>query len=274
MTAKKVFDFTDYKAFLKHIEEVRAPIQRGFRSRLAEETGCQNAFISQVLNSGAQFSLEQTLKIASYLKLTDDERHYFLWLVEYARAGSQELKTYFQNLMTILREKNLEIKERVGSAQTLSIENQSIYYSHWYYAAIHVLVTIPKFRTVSNIAQALDLPAGLAERAVLFLVTSGLLTESRGELRPGPTQLHLDRGSPNISKHHTNWRIAAINSLSTEASTDVHYSTVSSLSLKDIEAIRSQLVQQIQTYVETVQKSPEEELYCFSLDFFGLIRRK
>jgi uncharacterized protein (TIGR02147 family) len=271
MTNKNVFDFTDYKAFLKHVEQVRAPIQRGFRSRIAEETGCQNAFISQVLNSGAHFSLEQALKISAFLKLSEDEKQYFLWLVEYGRAGSQDLKNYFLSLMNLLREKNLEIKERVGTALTLSVENQSTYYSQWYFAAIHVLVTIPKFRTVSAIAATLELPVGVVEKAVLFLVSCGLLAESKGELKPGPTQLHLDRGSPNIAKHHSNWRIAAINSLASENSSDIHYSTVSSLSLQDVEKLRSQLVQQIQTYVETVKKSPEETLYGFNLDFFKLL---
>jgi uncharacterized protein (TIGR02147 family) len=270
MTIKNVFNFTDYKAFLKHMEAVRAPIQRGFRSRLAEETGCQNAFISQVLNSGAHFSLEQALKIASYLKLGEDERQYFLWLVEYGRAGSPELRNYFLSLMNVLREKNLEIKERVGSALTLSVENQSTYYSQWYYAAIHVLVTIPKFRTALAIASTLELPTSLVEKAIVFLISCGLLVENKGELKPGPTQLHLDRGSPNIATHHTNWRIAAINSLTAEASPDIHYSTVSTLSFKDVETLRSQFVQQIQTYVETVQKSSEETFYCFNLDFFKL----
>lgn len=269
----KVFDFYDYKRFLTVLETERASFQRGFRSRMAEALDCQNAYISQVLNTHANFSLEQAIKIAEFLALNESETRYFLLLVEHARAGTTTLQKYFKKDIEAMREKHLDIKERVQDAKNLTAENQNIYYSSWLYATIHMLITVPQYRTVTKIASALKADEQLINEAVLFLISAGLAVEIKGELKPGPTQIHLSKDSPHIRQHHTNWRIAAINSLGNNRSNDIHYSTVSSLSLEDAEKLKSILVQTIQDYVKVIGPSKEETLYNFNLDFYSLIRK-
>src|SRR5437763_542470 len=136
MNKKNIFSYFDYKAYLHAVEH--QGIYKGIRSRIAEAADCQNAFVSQVLNGEVNFSLEQAMKIAVFLGLNEDEHQYLLWMLEYKRAGTQELKKYFHNLMEGLREKNLEIKERVQIPQVLTAEAQATYYSSWIYSAIHV----------------------------------------------------------------------------------------------------------------------------------------
>jgi hypothetical protein len=53
---------------------------------------------------------------------------------------------------------------------------------------------------------------------------------------------------------------------------DLHYSGVSSLSLDDVAEIRAMFVDVIENYLRTVEKSPEETVYTFNLDFFSVIR--
>jgi uncharacterized protein (TIGR02147 family) len=272
MTTISVFDFHDYKVFLEALSAQRASLQRGFRSRLAEALDCQNAYISQVLNTHANFSLEQGFKISQFLQLTGKETRYFILLIEHARAGTADLRAYFETDLRELREKHLDIKERVGSKQ-LSSEDQSIYYSSWMHATVHVLTTIPKFRTASAIAEALSLEMRVVTEVLLFLLQTGLLVEKKNELHPGETQLHLGKDSPHIRQHHANFRIAAIQSLSSKIDRDLHYSTVSSLSVSDAEKLKSKLVQVIQEYVETVKPSKEEALYNFNLDFYNMIKK-
>jgi hypothetical protein len=134
-----------------------------------------------------------------------------------------------------------------------------------------MLVTVPNFRKFREISRALKLSESLVEKVILFLLSCGLLVEKNGEFQAGPSYLHLDRESPNISKHHSNWRMVAIQSLGNEEKNDIHYSTVSTLSKKDVETIRLRLVEEIQSYVQTVSQSKEETMYCFTLDFFKLL---
>lgn len=266
-----IFDFTDYKRYIAHLEALGSHIQKGFRTRLAEAAGCQSAFVSQVLNGKAQLSLEQGLRLAPFLKLDLLEQRYFLWMIEYSRSGTTELRSYFSDLMKDLRENYFKLQNRVNPELTLSIEAQNIYYSQWYYSAIHILVTIPGLNSIEAISKSLRLQLETVRDAVLFLLKMGLLAEKKGKLSPGPVQLHLDRSSINIFKHHTNWRIKAIESLAEQKKTDMHYSTVSSLSEADVEVIRSMLAAVVESYVKTIKPSKEETLYGFNIDFFKLV---
>jgi len=269
---ESVFEFDDYKAFLLALEQSRARLERGFRSRLAEALGCQNAYISNVLNNDAHFSLEHGLKICGFLSLAKEERKFFLALVEYARAGTPDLKAHFAEELSSLRTKHLNLKERVGAAVTLSAEAQSIYYSHWTYAAIHMLTTLPDHRNLNETADALRLPVETVRNAVLFLTSVGLVQEKAGRLLAGPSQVHLSRDSHQILQHHTNWRLAAIESLVQVAENDIHYSTVSTLSRADAEKLKVRFAKEIENYVKTVRDSREEVLCGFNLDFYSLIK--
>lgn len=269
---KSIFEFNDYKAYLIALDHTKSILRKGFRSRLAQEIRCQSAFISQVLNGNANFGLEQGLKISQFLNHNSHEQQHFLWMIEYERAGSKDLKKHFLNHLTKSREKNLHIQSRVSSIK-ITLESQVVYYSEWYYSAIHVLVTIPKFRTIKKISEALGLSENLTRKALQFLISAHLVREEAGEFFPdNSTQVHLSHDSPLISKSHSNWRLMAMQSLGQAHSQTLHYSTVSSLSKADVELLRRRFLQQIEDYVKIVEKSPEEELYCFNLDFFSLTK--
>ena len=56
----KLLDYSDYKAYLRAATDA----SRGLRTALARSLGCQTAYVSQILNGGAQLSLEQAEAIA------------------------------------------------------------------------------------------------------------------------------------------------------------------------------------------------------------------
>lgn len=267
-----IFAYTDYKSYLKATEEERASFQRGFRSRLAEILECQNAYISQILNTHANFSLEQALKITSFLQLNEDETKYFMLLVEHSRAGTPALQKFFEKDIEAFREKFLDVKTRMQNARALTEADQVIYYSSWIYSTVHILLTIPSYRTLSKIATALRIEEPVVAEVMMFLVSAGLAVEQKGQFLPGPVQIHLGKDSPNIRHHLANWRVRAVQAINV-GKDDVHYSTVSSLSLEDAEKLKAKFVQLIQEYVQTVAPSKEETLYNFNLDFYSLLKK-
>jgi uncharacterized protein (TIGR02147 family) len=268
MTNKILFSFIDYKAYLLHCEQKGE--YKGFRTRLAESTGCQNAFISQVFNSSVNFNLEQALKISIFLKFNEEETQFFLWMVEFKRAGTQDLKKYFHNLLTQLKEKNLNIKNRIQIQQVLAAESQNIYYSSWIYSAVHVAAMIPNLNTVERISLELKQTKDKIQSVIDFLIQNDLLVRKGNQLFSGKIQIHLSKDSPNIIKHHSNWRIQALNSLDEPTPNDIHYSGVSSLSIEDATKIKSKMIDFIEDYVKQIERSKEETLCVFNLDFFKL----
>ena len=269
---KSVFDFKDYKDYFRDCEQVRKSLERGFRTKLAEFIGCQSGYISHVLNDSAHLSLEQGYKAAVFLSMSERERKYLLLMIEAARAGTKELRAHFDEELISHREKYLNIKERVGDARTLTEAEQSTYYSSWHYLAVHVVSSIKEFHDAKTISAALNMPESVVSKILLFLLQTGIVKEEKGLLKPGLTDVHLNRESPLIQQHHTNWRIAAVQSLMNDSKTDVHYSTVSSLSREDAEKLRSEMVNLIARYVEVIKPSKEEVMFGFNLDFYNLVK--
>ncbi len=270
---KNIFEFSDYKSYLIEIAKIESQFRKGFRTRLATAAGCNNTFISQVLNSGAHFSLEQGLAIARFLELKTAEEKYLLCLIEHARAGTKDLREYFQQQIEEFKQTHLNIKNRVLHQEVQNKEWQNQYYSQWFYIAIHMAITIKSMREIGKIANALSLKPKLVENVILFLLTAGLINSKNGELIPGPSYLHLEQGSALIPKHHTNWRIKAIQSLEFSDNFDVHYSSVSTLSQKDADELKSRTIEFIQNFVKQVAASSNEEvMVSFNLDFFKLTK--
>ncbi|MGZ3698691.1 MAG: TIGR02147 family protein [Bdellovibrionota bacterium] len=269
-----VFEYRDYKAYLRDSLEARTETKRGERSRLAGFIGCHTAYVSQVLNGQAHFSLEQGELASRFLGHTKDQSLYFLLLIQFARAGTPSLKQLFEEQMQALREKQLVLKDRLEFQKTLTREDQATFYSSWHYGAVHVLVSVPGCHTERGMSDYLGLPVERIAEILQFLVKVGLVLRKDGSYKVGTSHIHLEHDSPLISKHHSNWRLQAIQSLDySKNNKDLHYSSVITSSKADAEKIRSLLVSAIEDVRAVVKPSKDEEGYCYAIDFFGLRKK-
>lgn len=264
-----IFEQSSYLGFLRALTGGKGQ-RSGVKSRLAKAMGCHPAFLSRVLAGKAHISLEQADAIVSHLGLGAGERRYFFCLVEEARAGTLPLQKFFRDERAALAKRRLDVRERIPEHQRISAEDQAVYYSAWYYAAIHVLVSVERFQTPEALAQALALPLVTVNEAIAFLRRKGVLRVGRGKILVDSRHVHLDKASPLLRLHHANWRQKAIQSLDRNREDEVRYSAAFSLSRGDAEAIKNKLLTHLKEILETVAKSPEEEAYVFCVDFFNL----
>ena len=85
---RALFEFRDYKAYLRQALERRREHERGSQARLAESLRCQSAYLSMVLRGSADLSIEQADGVNVFLAHSAKESHFFLILVQRARAGT------------------------------------------------------------------------------------------------------------------------------------------------------------------------------------------
>jgi uncharacterized protein (TIGR02147 family) len=264
---KTVFDYRDYKVYLLAVAEEQ---ERGFRKRLAAAARCQTPYISHVLNGGAHFSWEQAEAISRYLQHSSLETEYFLLLVEFTRAGTPSLRAFLERKLDEFRDSHFDLKARVGIGETVDEQIRLRYYSSWHYSAIHILLSVPGMDTADVIARHLRLPHSLVADCLEFLCSARLAERKGSKFGIGSMWMFVDRTSPLIVRHHTNWRLQAIRSLETMRDSDLRYSSIYSMSAEDYQHIRKQLVSEIERVVETVKKSDPEEVCVMNLDFFRL----
>ncbi len=269
-TRPNVFDFTAYKTYLIAAIDAEREIRKGAQSRLAEHLGCQSAYLSMVQKDRADLSVEQAAAVNIFFHHNERESHYFLLLVQKERAGTSVLKKYFDRQIEDVLSENSTLTKRLVYSQILSEEHCAIFYSAWYYTAIHLALTVPSLRRREAICQYLRLPQETVNHVLEFLLGSGLATQDGGEYFVGPTRIHLGKDSPFINPSHSNWRLQAVQTLQRPIQDNFHYSSVVSASAKDMPKIREIMIRAIESIRAVVKESPEEDLLCYNFDLFSL----
>lgn len=238
--------------------------------KLAEHLNCKTAFISQVFNQEVNFSLEQAVGVNIFFKHSRDESKFFLLLLQKQRAGSRDLEKFFELEVKEVLERRKDLKERLGVKDNLDELNQNIYYSAWYYSAVHILISIPKFQEAPAIASQLNLSIKKVHEILSFLCETGLAVEEQNRFMIGKTRVFLSRENVQIRKHLANWRSQATFAIEKDLGENLHFSNVISLSAEDIPKIQELLNKCIEECREIIKKSPEEDLRVMNIDFFSI----
>lgn len=269
---KDIFEFKDYKAYLKALIAGKPGGGRGVRAAMAKSIGSTVSHISQVLSGDSHFTFEQAEGVNEFLAHSKDEAIFFLMLVQLARAGTPALRKRVGEQMGELLSKRLVLKERLGVKESLDERDQMTFCSSWIYGAVHVATSIPKLQTKEALSAQLGVSKKKIGEVLEFLMSVGLVVSAEGgKFKMGVARFHLSDDSPMIAKFHTNWRMQAIGSLDAEKTKeDLHYSSAVSLSDADVLHIKSTLVKTITEIKAVIKESKEEGVHCLSLDFFRL----
>ncbi|MGZ3697753.1 MAG: TIGR02147 family protein [Bdellovibrionota bacterium] len=262
-----LYAYESYRLYLSKLFETDE-YGRGAKARLARALGCGNSFVSQVLMEKNHLSLEQGIRVCSFLTLSEDERSYFVALIQLERAGTRELSNHFRNQILLLRERNKVIQQRIAVKSSLSTEDQSTYYSSWIYGAVHILTSVPELRSKGALSHHLQVPVSVISEALEFLVSIGAVMRDQGQYCIGKTRIHLGRNSPNLTKHHTNWRMQALQAMEKRNVQDIHYSSVMALAPVDAEKISALLLNTMAGAEDILKHATEKSAYCLGIDFF------
>lgn len=257
----------DYRKFLQ-LEFSGVGEKRGRRAHLATFLNCQVSYLSQVFTERTHLSLEHALKVAQFLNLSELEKKYFMLLVQKGKAGSHELENFFEQELTLLTDEFGKIEERIGVRNEMDVSDQMTYYSHWYFAALHILSAIPEFASLEKLASHLKLDRGVVKEALDFLERCGLVTKKQQAYSIGSSRIHLPKGSSMLRSHHVNWRLRAMASLDEEERGDLHYSAVLAISESDRKLLRERLLKMLEEFEPVIGGSKEEVPVVLLLDLF------
>lgn len=270
---KIVFDYSHYKPYLNQSLNSKGAA-RGRKAQAAAAMQMQPAYLSQVLKGMAHLSLEQAELLNSFFLHTEEESHFFLLLVQKDRSGTKRLQSYFQKQIDQTLKNRMILTQRLGNTtHQLTEPQKQQYYSSWVYAAAHIAVTIPELQNKKALCQFLNIKPDKLLIVLDFLTSAGLIEQKGEHLYPGTARVRLGNDSHHIIKHHSNWRLQAIESLEKEEIHDLHYSGVMSISEKDVEKIKNQLLENIKNVAAITQDSAEEKLYVIGIDFFNLMKQ-
>jgi len=264
----RIYQFTDFRAFVREEIALLPKKGRGAYKQLAKHLEVNPSFINQVFLGPKNLSQEQAYLVAEFLGLSPHETKYFSILLELARSENVRFRNYLLDQLANLRK---------GHTSTIPTQehrldevSKMIFYSAWYYSAIHLMTTIPSFETVTALSEALKLPPSLVKGVLNFLVTSGLCGSKNGRYFARIMSTNVE-GEPHYSiAHNINWRNKAVERLPSRRKDDLFHTNVISIGTQDIQTLRTLLKEKMSQFQTVVKKSPAQQIFCFNLDFFEL----
>lgn len=244
---------------------------RGEVSRVATSLGVSTTLISQILAGTKTFTPEQCQKLIAYLGLTGLESDYLTFLVMSERAGTEDLRQYWDRKLGQIREESFQLSKRIAADRTLSDEECSIFYSSPLFSAIRLFTSVSvEGKRLDEICARFEISRKKASEMLNFLVRVGLCTEKDGRFLLGSQNTHLAKTSPHLLRHHCNWRVRAIHNSEELSDQELMYTAPVSLSREDFASLREEMVKFIEQFLTKVHRSPAEEIACFNLDFFWI----
>jgi uncharacterized protein (TIGR02147 family) len=225
--------------------------------------------MSQVLNGDKNFSMEAANEIAAFMALSEEESEYFLLLVNYERAGTPSLRERLNKKILQEQKKANEIGKKLKPDQEFSEMAKTLVFSHWIYTGIWNMTACANFSDVDSIAAHLKLSRIHVQKAVDFLLKTGLCVKKNGRLSVGPQVLHIGNETSLVGKHHQNWRLHGITKMFEQNESDVFFTCPLSLSREAAELIRWKIPTFIEEIRNIVGPSPSEVVRCVNIDWFA-----
>ncbi|WP_413575318.1 DUF4423 domain-containing protein [Bdellovibrio sp. HCB290] len=263
------YEFNDYKVYLK--KRIAQADQRGFATRLAEASGCQRSYFSNVLNGNVHLIPDHLYGICEFLELSEEEREYLFLVLEHNRASNIEYRRHLSRKISQKQAGWKDFKNRLKKESLTPEKDESarqFYYSSWLFSAIHIAVSIPRLGELKSLCAYLGISEDLAKFHLEKLALMGLVEKKGTKWVWKSGDLHLSKDSPWIASHHSNWRMQALNDLPLRNADSLHYSVVQSLSKDHVEELRLRMIEWVEEFKKKAGPSSPEELVCFNLDFF------
>jgi uncharacterized protein (TIGR02147 family) len=267
-----IFNFSDYRRFLREQLEKISNGKRGQVVALAAHLRVNSTLVSQVFSGLKDFTTEQAADIADYLGLTPLESEYFILLVQIERAGTARLKSHFKSRLAEIKASSKKIDQRVEKDRALSEQEKAVFYSSWIYSAIRLYCSLSdEGQTLERISEQFDLSRAKASELVRFLVGAGLCEKKHEAYFMRAQRTVLENNSPFSVRHHTNWRLKALQKADSLSEAEFMFSAPFSISHEDLAQFRESLLVLIKELYARVKDSKAETLACFNVDLVKLI---
>ncbi|MEZ4750049.1 MAG: TIGR02147 family protein [Bdellovibrionota bacterium] len=266
-TPSNIYDFTDYRDFLKDRYRQLKESDPAFSFRyFSKQAGFGSPnYLKLVMDGKRNLSDEAIGKFAKGLRLDSHESEYFKFMVGYNQCEDRIKKEVYEAKLHYLREL-FKVKELIPEHYD--------YYHDWYHAAIREM--IHNKGTVKNNPAAIagklspQIAAEDAAASVLLLKKLGYVTENaNGELQAGEGAEVVMAGAEMAQKiYHEQMAELAAKSLYTQGSETQEFESVTVALPANKVAELKQKIKELVAEVSTQHGG--EQVYQFNVQLFAL----
>jgi uncharacterized protein (TIGR02147 family) len=266
-----LLNFDDYRVYLRSYLKKLPHKGRGELSKIAKYLRINTTWLSQILSGAKEFNIDQVIELGTYLDLSPIEIEYFFLLVQYERAGAHKTKSFIKNKIQNLKTESLKLQNQVPHEKKLDDSEKAIFYSSWIYSAIHLFISTQKTGVnLEDVIHEFQIKRTRALEILNFLLKSNLCCKTQEKFKISTQSTFIDRSSPFLHKHHSNWRIKAIEKSENLCDEELMFTAPISISKKDFMEVRDDLVLILKKISTRVQASNPELLANLNIDLFWI----
>ena len=267
MEKTSIFQFKFYKSWLQNV--FNQSENRGLMSRICRLVDCQCSYMSRVLNTKLQLTPDYAYKVSEALQLSTIEQEYFLLLVDIDRCTELQYINFLTKKMKKIIAGQTEIRDKIQRPIPQNSVDESLYFSMWYWSAIHLWCATPGHHTAHSMAKKFSLSDVIVEKCLEALVEFGFLKKTGAHCIYNSGGMHLDRRSPFAAFNHSNWRQKAVQDAQQyQIESSLHFTNLQTMTRADYQRIRGLLLEVIEKTERIARPSAPEELVMVCLDAF------
>ena len=265
---KSVFEYSDYRVFLRTWVKDKGRQGHGEWSRMAKAVRVTSTMISQVLREERNLSPELANELCEYIGLSEGESRHFLLLVDLARAGSASLKKRLKQQVLESQGQAATLSKRLKTTDAITEAAKARFYSDWIYSGVRNASALDQTQTVDDLSRRFGVEKTAMAGIVKFLVENGLCLSRAGVIGVGPQTTHIESGSPFVVSHHRNWRLRSIDKMRTQNENDLFYTGPMSLSAELAAEVRKRIPTFLDDLYKELGPSRSEVVRCLNIDWF------
>lgn len=269
-----IFTTKDYKELVNKIIKSKPNNGRGEFKKISEFLGVSSVLVSQIFKGTKDISIEQGHKLGSYFGFIDLEKRYFVALISYCRAGTFELKKFYEKELNELRDKSKLISNRVKHRNILSEKDKAIFYSDWRYSSVRLACDMDSIRKEEDLSELFNTDIDQIHIYLDFLINTGLVLVESGKLKLGPASTHISKESPFVKNHHRNWRLRSIESIDKMDNDEIMYSAPMCTSKEVFKNLNSKILKLIDEFVKDASSAKGEDVYYLNIDLRNMNTKK
>ena len=269
-----VYDFLDYREFLKQSIDERKAANKNFSLRfMAQKLEVNSAgLISQIISGKRNLSQDLIPAFCSLFKLNRRQSEYFSHLVSYNQSKKMGDK---KNHL----EKIISFKE--SPFQTIDIDKYQLF-ERWYYIAIREILALFPFRGDFQLLARMTIPpikSQQAKEAIEVLLRLGFIEkDAKGVYHRKDQVMTTGDKAQDVSIHNfiNNSMVLAQDALENQPKQDRSLSTVTlSLSEKEYELINEEIKAFRQKILKIAMNSKDvDRVYQFNFQAFPVSKRR
>lgn len=267
----RIFDYNDYRDFLKDFYESRKAENPGYSHRVfAQRAGLSSpSHLGMIIKGQRNLSVKTIPKFCNGLGLSKKEREFFETLVLYNQEADLTVKArYFSQL--------LQMKGALKTLNSLQREKFD-FLAKWYVVAIYVLVGTESFREDYDwMAKKLrgKISAYDAKSAFKTLIKLGMVKKSEGqwEQANGATSVDDDTRAVAVFNHHKSMIRLGYEALAELENDQREVNSVTiSLPADQLEVIKNK-IREFRKEINKLASEMEgaEDVYQMNIQFFPL----